>query len=75
MSKKYINNFQSKALKNVPKLEFWFENKPSGNPGPNVTLSIEANSMYIHSFLGKQDQGQRGEAPLIIVIVIIYRQF
>jgi hypothetical protein len=29
----YVNIFQSKALKNLPKLGFWFENKPSGNPG------------------------------------------
>jgi hypothetical protein len=30
---KYISIFQSKALKNFPKLGiFWFENKPSGSP-------------------------------------------
>jgi hypothetical protein len=33
MSIKYINIFQSTALKNLPKLDFWFENKSSGNPG------------------------------------------
>jgi hypothetical protein len=32
MSIKYINNFQSKALKIFPTWKFWFENKPSGNP-------------------------------------------
>jgi hypothetical protein len=34
MAIKYINIFQSKTLQNLPKLGFWFENKPSGNPGP-----------------------------------------
>jgi hypothetical protein len=33
MAIKYINIFQSKALQNFPKWDFWFENKPSGNPG------------------------------------------
>jgi hypothetical protein len=32
MAIKYINIFQSKALKLFPKLGFCFENKPSGNP-------------------------------------------
>jgi hypothetical protein len=32
MSIKYINNFQSKAF--YPNLDFRFETKPSGNPGP-----------------------------------------
>jgi hypothetical protein len=31
---KYINIFQSKALKEYPSWDFWFENIPSGNPGP-----------------------------------------
>jgi hypothetical protein len=29
---KYFNIFQPKALKNYPDWDFWFENKPSGNP-------------------------------------------
>jgi hypothetical protein len=29
---KYINIFLSKALQNLPKLEFMVEKKPSGNP-------------------------------------------
>jgi hypothetical protein len=33
MIKKYSNIFHSKAHQNLPKLGFWFENKPSGNPG------------------------------------------
>jgi hypothetical protein len=33
MAMKYINIFQSKALKNYPNWDFWFESKPSGNPG------------------------------------------
>jgi hypothetical protein len=32
MDMKCINIFQSKAFQNWPKLEFWFENKPTGNP-------------------------------------------
>jgi hypothetical protein len=35
MDRKYTNIFLSKALQNLPKLGFWFENKPSGNPGGN----------------------------------------
>jgi hypothetical protein len=30
---KYNKKFHSKAFQNVPKLEVWFEKKPSGNPG------------------------------------------
>jgi hypothetical protein len=30
---KYINIFHSKALQNLPKSGFWFDNIPSGNPG------------------------------------------
>jgi hypothetical protein len=30
MDVKYIDNFQSKSLQNIPKWGFWF--KPSGNP-------------------------------------------
>jgi hypothetical protein len=33
MGIKYTNIFHSKALQNLPKLDFWFENIPSGNPG------------------------------------------
>jgi hypothetical protein len=34
---KYNNVFHSKALKNMPKLGFWYKNKqPSGNPGANA---------------------------------------
>jgi hypothetical protein len=29
---KYINIFHTKALQNIPKFEFWYKNKPSGNP-------------------------------------------
>jgi hypothetical protein len=42
MDKEYTNFFHSKALQNVPKLEFlWFENKPSGNPGPRQLTASE----------------------------------
>jgi hypothetical protein len=33
MAIKYTNIFHFKALQNLHNLEFWFENKPSGNPG------------------------------------------
>jgi hypothetical protein len=29
--------FHSKALQNYPNWDFWFENKPSGNPGSSAT--------------------------------------
>jgi hypothetical protein len=32
MALKYINIYQSEALKFFPNWDFWFENKPSGNP-------------------------------------------
>jgi hypothetical protein len=46
MDIKYINIFQSKALKKLPKLGFGFENKPSGNLAQtigrwNANLSFE----------------------------------
>jgi hypothetical protein len=36
MSIKYIYMFHCKTLQNVPKLQFWSENKPSGNPELNL---------------------------------------
>jgi hypothetical protein len=41
MAIKYINNFQSKALQNLPELEFWVENKPSGNPEPDPAMNSD----------------------------------
>jgi hypothetical protein len=32
MAIKEINIFQSKAFQNLTKWDFWFKNKPSGNP-------------------------------------------
>jgi hypothetical protein len=32
---KYTNIFHCKTLQNYPNLDFWFENKPSGNPAPD----------------------------------------
>jgi hypothetical protein len=32
MAIKYMDILQSKALQNLPRLGFWLENKPSGNP-------------------------------------------
>jgi hypothetical protein len=29
----YTNIFRSKAFRNITKLDFWHENRPSGNPG------------------------------------------
>jgi hypothetical protein len=50
MAIKYINIFQSVALKIFPNWYFWFENKPSGNPVRNegmgsllVNLSFPAD--------------------------------
>jgi hypothetical protein len=35
----YTSIFHSKALQNLPKLFFWFENKPSGKPDAHTSLS------------------------------------
>jgi hypothetical protein len=57
MAIKLTSVFHFKALQNLPKLEFWFESVPSGNPGrlseaammmmsaganARVTLTVEA---------------------------------
>jgi hypothetical protein len=41
---KHANIFHAKALQNVSKLEFWFENKPFGDPGPEKLSSEELSS-------------------------------
>jgi hypothetical protein len=33
---KYTNIFHCKTLQNLPNLDFWFENIPSGNPDPHL---------------------------------------
>jgi hypothetical protein len=38
---KYFNIYRSKALQNLPKLVFLFENKPSGNPGHVSLVFLE----------------------------------
>jgi hypothetical protein len=40
MGIKYINIFQFEALKIFPNWDFWFEKKPSGNPGVHVSAYI-----------------------------------
>jgi hypothetical protein len=42
MAIEYTKLFRFKALQNLPKLGFWFENIPSGNPDlqPFLTVSI-----------------------------------
>jgi hypothetical protein len=42
MATKYINSFQSEALKIDPNWDFWFENKPSGYPdiGPSISHPV-----------------------------------
>jgi hypothetical protein len=42
MAIKYINTFQSKALQKFTHIgDFWFENKPSGNPDSNERETVE----------------------------------
>jgi hypothetical protein len=36
MAIKYTNIFHCKTLQNLKTWDFWFENMPSGNPGPKV---------------------------------------
>jgi hypothetical protein len=51
---KYNQHFPSKALQNIcPNLDFWFEKKPSGNPGPLLLLIEETLSKYRTPFLPK----------------------
>jgi hypothetical protein len=40
MAIKYTKNVRYKTLQNLPKVGFWFENIPSGNPGQDVSLII-----------------------------------
>jgi hypothetical protein len=47
MGIKDIKIFQSKAFQNVPKLEVWFENKPSGNPGLNAVNVLRTHYLHI----------------------------
>jgi hypothetical protein len=46
MAIKYINIFQSKALENLPKLGFWFKNKPSGNPASSLRARKQKNDQF-----------------------------
>jgi hypothetical protein len=48
MAIKYIKIFQPKALQNVPKLVFWFENKPSGNPGQSCDQELQLQRIKIY---------------------------
>jgi hypothetical protein len=41
MAIKYISNFHSKALQNELIWDFWFENKPSGNPGGKAVRDLD----------------------------------
>jgi hypothetical protein len=43
---KYTKVFQFKALQNLPKLVFLFENIPSGNPAP-FCVSVDAFSVGV----------------------------
>jgi hypothetical protein len=47
MTRIYNKNFHSKVIQNIPKVDFWSENEPSGNPavglGPIVTCLFEAS--------------------------------
>jgi hypothetical protein len=51
MAIKYINIFESKALQNLPKLGFWFENKQSGNPGRLQSRKEGGNARQRLSFI------------------------
>jgi hypothetical protein len=53
MAIKCINIFQSnlRTSKIYPNWEYWFEKKPSGNPGANVIQ--ESNKIIINNFFEK----------------------
>jgi hypothetical protein len=42
MTVKCTNSLYSKALQNLPKFGFWFENVPSGIPGPKMGIFFAA---------------------------------
>jgi hypothetical protein len=50
---KYINIFQSNALKIYPNSDFWFENKPSGNPADVMWSAIIGFSVVVEKSGGK----------------------
>jgi hypothetical protein len=45
MTIKYASIFHTKALQNLPKWDFWFENKPSGNPALDPNFRIQEFSI------------------------------
>jgi hypothetical protein len=51
MDIKYANINLSEALKNLPKLIFWYENIPSGNPGKNYICELKLQSKNPSEYL------------------------
>jgi hypothetical protein len=37
---KHINIFQFKVLQNIPKVDFWYANVPSGKPGGDIMITF-----------------------------------
>jgi hypothetical protein len=59
MTIKYTSSFHSKALQNLPKLGFWFENKQSGNPGGFQSKIVTASKPGKVLRLGKSEHAVR----------------
>jgi hypothetical protein len=64
VSIKYTNIFQCKTLPNLPKFRFWFENKPSGYPAPDVYLASIGR-------LGGDEGNELGDALLAALASIL----
>jgi hypothetical protein len=47
---KYTKIFHCETLQNFPTLDFWFENKPSGNPGMGLKGLFLCKTMHKHVF-------------------------
>jgi hypothetical protein len=50
---KDIKMLDSKAFQNVPKLGFWFENEPSGNPGHTTRGQNSKKFFHVCSVLNQ----------------------
>jgi hypothetical protein len=58
---KNTNVFHSKALQNLPKFGFWFENKSSGNPALyhgriSISRTIKGFHIFLFMYVDKTNQ-------------------
>jgi hypothetical protein len=73
VSIKYTIIFHCKTLQNFPNLDFWFENKPSGNPvwgSIGKGCGFDSGPFYIFN-----NEGQQWKLPLFRVARFFSLQF